>query len=439
MARLPDGALMQRAAAGLATSVIDLLGGVYGARVLLLVGSGDNGGDALYAGADARPPWSAGRGAAARRPGARGRPGRAAGGRRSRRAVGWPSSARRGASTGSSASVAAPACRQPALDAVRAVAGVPVVAVDVPSGVDVDTGGSTAPHVTRRRHRHLRHPQDRPPGRAGRVGVRRRPARRPRPRPAGRPGRGTPGRRRGRPAARPDAERAEVHPRRRRRPGRLRRATPAPACCRTSRRGLRPGRDGAVRRARRPTPSARGTPRSSSATGRVQAWVVGSGGDDDAADALSAALADGVPLVVDADALPAPPGAARGARAPDAPRRRARRDARRRAGGGRGRPARPSPAARRGSTPRSCCSRAGTRWSRAPNGRVRVTTTGMPWLAVAGAGDVLGGLFGSLLAAGLAPYDAGVGRLLAARRGRHPGLAGAARSPLADVAAALPG
>ena len=29
----------------------DLLGGVYGARVVLLVGSGDNGGDALYAGA----------------------------------------------------------------------------------------------------------------------------------------------------------------------------------------------------------------------------------------------------------------------------------------------------------------------------------------------------------------------------------------------------
>ena len=51
MARLPDGALMQRAAAGLASAVLDLLGRAYGARVLLLVGSGDNGGDALYAGA----------------------------------------------------------------------------------------------------------------------------------------------------------------------------------------------------------------------------------------------------------------------------------------------------------------------------------------------------------------------------------------------------
>ena len=51
MARLPEGALMQRAAAGLAYAVIDLLGSAYGRRVLLLVGSGDNGGDALYAGA----------------------------------------------------------------------------------------------------------------------------------------------------------------------------------------------------------------------------------------------------------------------------------------------------------------------------------------------------------------------------------------------------
>jgi NAD(P)H-hydrate repair Nnr-like enzyme with NAD(P)H-hydrate dehydratase domain len=41
-----------------------------------------------------------------------------------------------------------------------------------------------------------------------------------------------------------------------------------------------------------------------------------------------------------------------------------------------------------------------------PSGRVRVTTTGVPWLATAGAGDVLAGLIGTLLAAGLAPFDA---------------------------------
>lgn len=54
MATVPPGTLMRRAAAGLARRCALLLagrGGVYGAPVLLLVGSGDNGGDALYAGA----------------------------------------------------------------------------------------------------------------------------------------------------------------------------------------------------------------------------------------------------------------------------------------------------------------------------------------------------------------------------------------------------
>jgi ADP-dependent NAD(P)H-hydrate dehydratase / NAD(P)H-hydrate epimerase len=62
MARSPEGALMRRAAAGLASVCAGLLRsgragvigpgeGVYGSQVVLLVGSGDNGGDALYAGA----------------------------------------------------------------------------------------------------------------------------------------------------------------------------------------------------------------------------------------------------------------------------------------------------------------------------------------------------------------------------------------------------
>ena len=60
MALLPEGALMQRAAAGLAAACAGLLNragragrarGVYGSRVVVLTGSGDNGGDALYAGA----------------------------------------------------------------------------------------------------------------------------------------------------------------------------------------------------------------------------------------------------------------------------------------------------------------------------------------------------------------------------------------------------
>src|SRR3954462_8489540 len=50
LAELPDGTLMQRAATGLARRCGALLGTVYGSRVVLLVGSGNNGGDALYAG-----------------------------------------------------------------------------------------------------------------------------------------------------------------------------------------------------------------------------------------------------------------------------------------------------------------------------------------------------------------------------------------------------
>src|ERR1700722_14364931 len=54
MALVPDGALMQRAAAGLASVCAGLLrdgaGAVYGARVVIVAGTGDNGGGALYAG-----------------------------------------------------------------------------------------------------------------------------------------------------------------------------------------------------------------------------------------------------------------------------------------------------------------------------------------------------------------------------------------------------
>ena len=51
MAALPDGTLMQRAATGLAAVCGQLLGRIYGSRVVVLAGSGDNGGDALYAAA----------------------------------------------------------------------------------------------------------------------------------------------------------------------------------------------------------------------------------------------------------------------------------------------------------------------------------------------------------------------------------------------------
>src|SRR6478672_7890658 len=51
MAQLPEGALMARAANGLALECVRLLGRVYGRRIVLLVGAGNNGGDALFAGA----------------------------------------------------------------------------------------------------------------------------------------------------------------------------------------------------------------------------------------------------------------------------------------------------------------------------------------------------------------------------------------------------
>lgn len=50
-ATLPDGELMRRAAYGIATVCARLLGRVYGVRVALLVGGGDNGADALWVGA----------------------------------------------------------------------------------------------------------------------------------------------------------------------------------------------------------------------------------------------------------------------------------------------------------------------------------------------------------------------------------------------------
>ena len=76
MVGLPAGALMARASAALATTCARLLGQVYGARVVLLAGTGDNGGDALFAGARlsgrrpaGRPRARRGRTVGLRRPG----------------------------------------------------------------------------------------------------------------------------------------------------------------------------------------------------------------------------------------------------------------------------------------------------------------------------------------------------------------------------------
>jgi hydroxyethylthiazole kinase-like uncharacterized protein yjeF len=158
MATLPEGTLMQRAAAGLARRCALLLaeryGRAYGTRVLLLVGSGDNGGDALYAGARL-----AGRGAAVTArllDPDRAHPGGLAALRRAGGTVGVePSTVDLvvdgitgiGASGGLRPAAADLAGALPELTA-RDGARPPVVAVDVPSGVTVDTGDVPGAAVT---------------------------------------------------------------------------------------------------------------------------------------------------------------------------------------------------------------------------------------------------------------------------------------------------
>jgi ADP-dependent NAD(P)H-hydrate dehydratase / NAD(P)H-hydrate epimerase len=138
MALLPPGALMQRAASGLAVACARRLGAVYGRDVVLLVGRGDNGADALWAGLRL-----------ARR-GARvtavltGDPRhdalaafRAAGGR-----VGEAADVDRAELVvdGMVGIGGAGALREPAAALAVRAHGLDVVAVDLPSGVDADTG-----------------------------------------------------------------------------------------------------------------------------------------------------------------------------------------------------------------------------------------------------------------------------------------------------------
>ena len=160
MELVPDGTLMGRAAAGLASVCAALLrqepGYVYGARVVVLAGSGDNGGDALYAAAQLARRGVAVTAIAA---GSRVHPGgsaalREAGGRVTD-------------DTGDAAGLMDTAdlivdgllgiggrggLREPfaglAAGAERArQAGATVLAVDLPSGIDADTGAVEGPAV----------------------------------------------------------------------------------------------------------------------------------------------------------------------------------------------------------------------------------------------------------------------------------------------------
>jgi hydroxyethylthiazole kinase-like uncharacterized protein yjeF len=442
MATLPEGALMQRAAAGLAYAVLDLLGSAYGRQVLLLVGSGDNGGDALYAGAMlarrgcAVEAWLLSErvhegGLAALR---------AAGGRV------VCSDGRPGSHLSTRPEVVVdgivgiggrPGLRPDAVEALAAVEGVPVVAVDVPSGVDVDTGELDGAHVdaamtvTFGTHK-IAHLVDPAASACGVVhlvdiglGLPDAPVEAlqpedvarllPRPDPqAHKYTRGVVGIRAGSPQY-PGA-------------GLLCVAGAATGLCGMVRFD---GDDQVAARVRQTRPDVVGD-------GRVQAWAVGSGGGEDAGDALEAAVADGVPVVVDADALAhlTGPLGLPSVLTPHAGELAAM------AGADRSDvEARPLAHARAAAERYDAVVLLKGRHTLIanPDGTLRVTTTGVPWLATAGAGDVLTGVIGSLLAAGLSPYDAasvgswlhGAAATLASRDG--PIVAGAVARAIPDV------
>lgn len=467
MAQLPAGALMQRAATGLAHAVADLLGGVYGRRVLLLVGSGDNGGDALFAGAllarrGARvEAWRLGErvheGGAAALSAAGGRLRDASSTAPAPRAGGYDLVLDGLVGIGGRPGLR-PAARAALAAALDTPPGSPrplVVAVDTPSGVDVDTGELPADpeHPNGPDHRddhvradltvtfgthkavHLVEPGASACGAVHLVDL------------------GLDDADPGEPVleALQPADVAALLPR------------PSPTAHKYTRGvvGVRAGSatypgaallsvggaaSGLVGMVRYVGPEAvahtiREQHPEVVGAGRVQAWVVGSGSGDDAADHLRAAGEDGVPLVVDADALAhldvlGPAGGGRPALVltPHAGELARLLDV-----------AREDVEARQLHHAREAAARLGATvllkgrhtLAATPEGRVRVTTTGTPWLATAGAGDVLGGLVGALLAAGLEPLDAAsVGSWL---HGAAATLAAAGGPIVAgDVARALP-
>ncbi|WP_030482926.1 bifunctional ADP-dependent NAD(P)H-hydrate dehydratase/NAD(P)H-hydrate epimerase [Nocardioides aequoreus] len=401
MRGLPEGALMQRAATGLATAIADLLGATYGARVLLLVGGGDNGGDALWAGAVlARRGASVEAVLLSEHAHAEGLAAlRARGGR----VVTATESSRPDVVVDGVVGIGGrPGLRPEAVEALAQHPGVPVVAVDVPSGVDVDSGRVDGDHVradltvTFGTHKvaHLVDPAAEAAGvvhlvdlgldlpDAAVTALQATDVAALLPRPGGVDHKYT----RGVVGVRAGSD-----------------AYPGAAVLCTA--GAATGLAGMVRYAGAAADAVRAAhPEVVVGGGRVQAWVVGSGGDADAEQALADALADGVPTVVDADALQhvrthggelvLTPHAGELARMLDLERAEVEAD---------GLAVARRAAATYGAT--VLLKGRHTLVAR-PDGAVRVTTSGVPWLAVAGAGDVLAGIIGSLLAGGLDPFDA---------------------------------
>ncbi|MEV4560745.1 NAD(P)H-hydrate dehydratase [Kitasatospora sp. NPDC049285] len=453
MAALPDGTLMQRAAAGLAATCASLLPRVYGSRILVLAGSGDNGGDALYAAARLA--------------------------RRGARAEALLLDPAKAHAAGLAALLAAggrvvedPEAFTRAdlvLDGIVGIGGRgglrpaaapfatmrrrgPVVAVDVPSGVDPDTG--EVPGAALRADVTVCFGTHKPgllidPGAtyAGVVhlvdiGLDLPPA----------------------PvqvlqhadlAALLPAPGAESDKYRRGVVGVAAGSARYPGAAALAVAGALRGGAGAVRYAGsaaaevvRRFPETLVTDGGPADAGRAQAWVVGPGGGDGAERALREALAAEVPVLVDADGLTElariGPELLRDRPAPTLLTPHAGEAARLLAGAAEHTDAE-TVAARRLWAARLLAARYGatvllkgsTTVVAAPEGQVRVNPTGTGWLGTAGSGDVLSGLAGSLLAAGLAPLDAaGAAAYLHGLAGRHAAGPGAPITAL-DIADAL--
>ncbi|MFB7501160.1 NAD(P)H-hydrate dehydratase [Streptomyces sp. NPDC056161] len=453
MARLPAGALMQRAAAGLAAACAELLGRVYGSRVVLLVGSGDNGGDALYAGARlARR--GAGVTAVLLAPD-RTHPGglhavRLAGG-----IVAAPGGAQaaiaradlvvdgivgiggRGGLRPEAAGLAAAAERSRAA----------VVAVDLPSGVEADTGqvlgaavradltvtfGTHKPALLidpAREHAGVVRLVDiglgpRLPAEPGLEALQHADVARLLPLPGAESDkyrRGVVGIAAGS-ARYPGAAVLAVS-------GALRGGAGAV-------RYVGPAGDAVIARFPETLVSDRGPHKA----GRVQAWVTGPGAGDDAGT-VAEVVGEEVPVLIDADGLRLADRDAVRARTaptlltPHAGEAAALLGVDREEVEGARLPAVRELAARYGAT---VLLKGSTTLVADPDGgTVRVNATGTAWLATAGSGDVLSGLAGSLLASGLSARDAGsVAAYLHGLAGRFA--ADGAPTGAHDVAAAIP-
>jgi ADP-dependent NAD(P)H-hydrate dehydratase / NAD(P)H-hydrate epimerase len=457
MARLPAGTLMQRAAAGLARRCAQLLadrfGRVYARRAVLLVGGGNNGGDALYAGA-----LLARRGVAVRA--LLLDPDRAhAGGLAALRAAGgstvdqMPSTVDlvvdgilgiggRGGLRPAAAAAVAAAGGARAADGGRPM----VVAVDLPSGIDADTGAvpgdAVAADVTVTfgclKPGLLVGAGATRAGLVDLVDIGLAPATPPALRLADRedvrswwP----------RPGVESDKYRRGVV-------GLATGSATYPGASVLSVAGASAGPAGLVRYAgsaadvvRAQHPSAIVTDRVADA-GRVQAWVCGSGlgTDDRAATEVRGVLAAPVPAVLDADALTLlvdgkMADLLRDRRAPLVLTPHDREFARL-AGEPPG-PDRVESALRLAAHTRATVLLKGDRTVvAAPDGEVWVNPTGTSALATGGTGDVLSGLLGALLAGGLPPVPAAVAAAFAhGLAGREAARGGPVTS--SDVAAAL--